>query len=149
MSDHILRLIPTDPRFIPAEPAEQAAARLLDAFLPGADDITSDTDAAVQFVDAGNNLEEIRCPGCGRVLPWDWWQQAMEAAEANHFADLQVATPCCGEQTTLNDLRYHWPAGFARYVLEALNPGADLDEDQLTQLEQALGCSLRKIWAHV
>jgi hypothetical protein len=38
--------------------------------------------------------------------------------------------------------------GFARFVLEARNPEADLNDAQVQALEQKLGCALRKIWTH-
>ena len=31
--------------------------------------------------------------------------------------------------TTLNDLRYHWPQGFPRWVLEAFSPGREVLAD--------------------
>jgi hypothetical protein len=42
------------------------------------------------------------------------------------------------------------PAGFARFVLEALNPNrtAAFIEDALGPLERILGCRVKAIWAH-
>lgn len=70
----------------------------------------------------------------------------MDAAYASHFADLTTTTPCCGASGSLNDLHYEWPAGFARFTLEALNPNADLDDQHLLTLESILGCPVRVIW---
>jgi len=51
---------------------------------------------------------------------------------------------------SLNDLHYIWPAGFGRFVIEALNPGVrDLQPAEDDQLRQTLGCDLRKIWVHL
>jgi hypothetical protein len=47
----------------------------------------------------------------------------MDASYRSAFEDLAVRTPCCHTDTTLNELDYDWPAGFARFVLEARNPG--------------------------
>jgi hypothetical protein len=56
-------------------------------------------------------------------------------------------TPCCGSRVSLNDLRYEWPAGFARLVLEAWNPNVTrLDEEEVSKLEEVLGAPLRIIW---
>jgi hypothetical protein len=50
---------------------------------------------------------------------------------------------------SLNELRYDWPAGFARVVLEAMNPDVpDLPATALAELAQRLGAHLRVIWAH-
>src|SRR5438093_1118722 len=54
-------------------------------------------------------------------------------------------------EATLNDLRYVWPAGFARFVLQARNPGLqgamDLPAVDRAALEAIVGCRLRTIWA--
>jgi hypothetical protein len=74
---------------------------------------------------------------------------AMEVAHEEHFRDLRATTPCCGTRTSLNDLVYAWPAGFARYTLEVLNPGVGaIPEPLLRRLESALGAKVRVVWAH-
>lgn len=75
------------------------------------------------------------------------WQEWMEHAAAGDFAELAVQTSCCGSHTTLNDLAYEWPAGSARFVLEAQNPGIGgaLPENHITAIEEALGCEVRQI----
>jgi hypothetical protein len=72
----------------------------------------------------------------------------MDAAHQEGFADLSVELPWCGDVCSLNDLRYEWRAGFARFVLKVESPGRDIDGEQLGALETALGCKLRRIWAH-
>jgi hypothetical protein len=42
-------------------------------------------------------------------------------------ARLDASMPCCGGSTSLNALRFDWPAGFARFVLEARNAGVGKD----------------------
>jgi hypothetical protein len=147
VSDNILRLIPADPYFIPGEGAQQAALDLLTAWLPSADLVNGTASDEVNFVDPGMNLQQVICPACGTPLDLGEWQGLMDAAYAIQFADLTVTMPCCGAVGSLNDLHYDWPAGFARYVLESLNPNADLDDAQLDELAHILGCPLRKIWA--
>jgi hypothetical protein len=145
--DNILKLIPADPFFMPSENAQQAALDLLTAWLPTADVVNGTASDEVNFVDPGINLTQIFCPACGSELDMNVWQGFTDAAYANQFADLSVTMPCCGAVGSLNDLQYDWPAGFARYVLESLNPNADLDDAQVNELAQILGCPLRKIWA--
>ncbi len=73
----------------------------------------------------------------------------MEAAETHAFAQLDVTMPCCGRAGSLNDLRYDWPMGFARFVLSARNPNLpELPPEALRRLVQIVGCELRVIWAH-
>jgi hypothetical protein len=77
-----------------------------------------------------------------------WWQKAMSAAYQTHFSDLSVHLPCCNATSSLNDLLYDSPAGFARFELIVRNPNGRVEDAQLEQLEMVLGCTLREIWAH-
>ena len=149
MSDYILRLIPTDPQFTPSAGARGAALQLLRSWLPSAESITSELNEEVRFVDPGANFDRVECSFCGADL-FDWWQGAMDKASERGFADLEVVVPCCHTRTTLNDLCYEWPAGFARFVAEVRNPGRGeaLTGEEVRQLEQLLGCELRQVLAH-
>lgn len=147
MSDTILKLIPADPLFVPDYAAQLAALDMVSSWLPGADVVSGAASEEVNFVDPGANLERIICPACQTELDISTWQALMDAAFAIQFADLTVTMPCCGAVGSLHDLHYESPAGFARYVIEALNPDGDLDDEQLYELEQTLGCGLRKIRA--
>jgi hypothetical protein len=40
----------------------------------------------------------------------------------SQFTQRKIILPRCHEASDLNDLVYEWPAGFARFVLEAENP---------------------------
>ena len=72
-----------------------------------------------------------------------------EAAEAG-FASLKVRARCCGEEVSLNELRYGWPVAFASFCLEVRNPWLQgLAPEQLQELRTKLGCEVREIKAHV
>ena len=74
----------------------------------------------------------------------------MNKASASQFNDLNVSVPCCGQSTSLNDLNYIWPAGFSRFVLEAMNPNVrQTTAEQDQALSETLGLGLRKIWMHI
>ncbi len=148
MSENHLKLIPTDPYFIPDPNAMNQARQLFDVLMQGSYKTTMEVFATVQFIDQGANWETLFCPNCQSVIDVEWWQQAMDRAFESGFLELGVNVPCCGFRTTLNDLRYVWPAGFARFRLAAINPPSDLSDEQLRELEHILGKSLRKIWAH-
>lgn len=147
MSDNFLKLIPISPQYVPSTAAICKAYELLSEYLPEADEISYNVTEGVRFIDQGQNWQRVSCPACGNELDAEWWQQAMDAAYQTGFSNLSINLPCCGVTSSLNDLRYEWPAGFARFVLEARNPDADLDGSKLKTLEQILGCKLRKIWA--
>ena len=148
MSDNYLSLIPVNPEYIPETLSSEEAQRLLTAFLPYADEVRVTITNEIKFIDQGSNWERVLCPICGSERDVSWWQEAMATAYGTKFTNLVVVLPCCHNECSLNNLKYEWPAGFARFVLEVWNPGADLTEAQIHTLEQKLGCALRKIWAH-
>jgi hypothetical protein len=148
MSVDYLRFIPTDPTYDPPLLKDWQAEQLLAAFVPKATEITSHRYERIQFVDGGSNWEAIHCPECGAILEDDAWKVLVDQASVTHFVNLSFAMPCCGTISSLNDLHYEWPIGFARFVLQARNPNGHIDGEQLRLLEEVLGCHLRTIWAH-
>ncbi len=148
MSTNWLKLIPTNPQYVPDPSASEQARNLFTSYLPKAREIHIEVYEHVEFINPISNLERISCPSCAQKLDFVWWGYAMDAAFKTRFADLQVTTPCCKSTVSLNDLHYEWPAGFARFVLEAESPGGDLNSAQIETLENVLDCTLRKIWVH-
>lgn len=149
MSGHYLRLIPAEPHYIPPEQVHSVAIAELSRLAPDAKEIFVEIYDAVQFIDQGENFESVSCPLCGSDLK-QWWGGAMDAAYKTRFEDLSVTMPCCGGQTSLNQLRYQCPAGFARFVLSAYNPNLsdeDLTASDLAAIEKILDCKIRLVWA--
>jgi hypothetical protein len=151
MSASYYKLIPTDPDYVPDAAVRERARTRFASFVPGAEQVTAEVREHVEFVPAMGNFEAVSCPVCGTLLDNDWWVQAMDAAYSERrFADLAVTLPCCGEASSLNDLRYDFPQGFARFVLSAFDPNiSDLDDWQVRDLEELLDCKLRKVWVHM
>lgn len=148
MADTFLRIIPADPERVPSALARSRAVAVLQRAVPLADNIESQVTDDVRFVDCGTNFETVSCPSCG-VDIGEWWSVVMEVGHEQQFRDLRATLPCCGLRTSLNDLVYSWPAGFARYTLEVLNPGVgSLGDRVLERLADALGAPIRVIWAH-
>ncbi len=149
VSDSSLRLIAIDPKYIPTTAAAELARQTLARLVPGAEEVTATITDDVQFVDQGANFERVLCPKCGIALTEEWWQARMDEAATTRFAALEVVTPCCSTQTSLNDLTYEWPAGFARFVLEAMNPKVrEVPQEDIEQISAILDAPLRTIWAH-
>lgn len=149
MSDNLLRFIPVDPDFMPDESSAERARASFAAMVPAADEVTATRSENVQFVDAGANFERVSCPRCGKALTIEWWQDRMDEAFSHNFAMLAVTSPCCGMNISLNDLNYDWPAGFARFVLEARNPNVtDLRAEDVARLAEIVGSPLRRVWTH-
>jgi hypothetical protein len=150
MSDNWLMFIPADPDALPSRTGAEKALELLKRFAPGAgDDVRAIFSDKVEFHDCGSNWSGVTCPTCGEDVE-EWWVSAIDNAYKSGFTDLRATPPCCGHATSLNDLNYVWPAGFARFVLEAKNPNiSQTTAEQDRALSDALGLELRKIWRHL
>ena len=147
MSDSFTRIIPVDPTFVPTKRAQKAAATILRAAAPKADEVSSETDQQIVFRDCGGNFERIRCPACRKKIPIDTWQEWMETdyTDDGGFRLAPHITPCCKRAATLDDLDYDMPQGFSRYELQAMNINKRLPSTVLKKLEGVLGCKLRVI----
>lgn len=145
MSDHLLRLIPEQPDFEPTVPAVDAALNALTGFVR-AEAVTADRYGRVVFVDQGSNFECVRCPYCQKDVS-EQWGKWMSASSQTGFLKRTITLPCCIRPIDLNDLMYEWPAGFAKFQLEARNPDPSGWLPGLSQLrlEQILGCKLRQV----
>lgn len=149
MSDNLLRLIPTEPTWRPDSEASQRAVATLSALVPDADSVKAELHDRVTFIDPGANFERLSCPACQAELDMDWWSGQMTLAGDTGFTNLNVTTPCCHADTSLNDLTYDWPAGFARADLSVINPQRGwLDAAELDQVTVELGHPLRQVMAH-
>ena len=149
MSDDYLRLIPTDPTWRPGAEAAKRAAAALAALAPGADSVEAELYDEVTFIDQGANLDRLSCPACQAELAMDWWSEQMGRAGDAGFTNLAVTNPCCGTRTSLNELTYDWPAGFARAELSVRNPQRGwLDDAELVQVSAELGHPLKQVMAH-
>lgn len=148
MSDSFLRIIPSSPTYIPAEGVGQALTSLLKRELPNAEGVEIVVNDEVVFVDQGENFERVQCPTCKQTIDTEWWQSALDSASEKQFSDLVVTVPCCSKKLSLNDLEYHWPAGFSRYVVEVREPGqqAPLTAEAVAQIETLLGHAVRQIF---
>ncbi len=107
MSETHLKLIPTDPGFVPeatsCEKAVEALKRLAPVQHCLASEITAIVTEQVQFIDQGGNFERVVCPFCETELTIEFWHKVMDKAYETHFADLSMITACCSTTTSLND----------------------------------------------
>jgi hypothetical protein len=148
MSDTYLCLIPEDPEYIPVAEAQRRGLAALRALVHQSSHVEARLFEQVTFVDQGENFEKVECPGCDADVT-DQWAEWMNKAFETQFSRLLLAMPCCGRGTSLNALRYSWPAGFARFSLRAQNPGISgwLPPEDLSVLESLVGCKLRQVYA--
>jgi hypothetical protein len=148
VSDNILKLIPISPTYMPSGTLIQQALATVKLLFPSADEVSIKQTDLPQFRDQGANWERIVCPICSAVIDEMWWREAMNKAHQKQYMDLNVIVPCCESRTSLNELKYEWPAGFSRFSIEILNPNRDLTDTELQSIETILDSKLRKIRAH-
>lgn len=154
MSENVLSVIPADPHWQPGHESAARARDLLAQFAPDSDRPESELKAewheTVTVVDCGANLERIGCPLCGAEIDTEWWADLLEDRCDEGFDDLISAVPCCDGRTSLNDLDYDWPCGFARFEIALWNPGRSwLTDQELSAIAHALGHPVRQILAHI
>ena len=160
MSDTVLKFIPADPQFIPAESRQRGALAALIAAFPDGHDAETTTHEELAFIDNGVNTEAIICPTCGARLALHAGDRADEHAQlfswifdaddAAAISSRPVTMPCCGAKTPAVAVAFDWPAGFAHFELSIWNPNTERPVDSAVRgkLEDLLGCPLREIWAH-
>jgi hypothetical protein len=74
----------------------------------------------------------------------------MNFAYEHDFSDLATTTLCCGQSSTLNDLDYDWPQGFARWRIDIMNPGVGrLPYETEQQLADPLGHPVRLVYTRI
>jgi hypothetical protein len=155
VSDDVLSVIPADPYWQPDPAAGARAAVIVGGLAPGVADavevnINVTWHHTPVFVDCGQNLEWIGCRHCGAEIDTDWWGDFMDAHHEGGFATPAVEVPCCGAATTLDELEYAWPCGFARFEIAVWNPErAWFSDEELTTLADALGHPVKQIRAHI
>ena len=155
MSDQIIKIIPCDPHFVLNMPNDSDKAKKINDILQH---IKSDTIAHNEisttfgqqpaFIDCGSNLASISCPNCNQEISFEWWGQAMDNAHASNFEGLTVTTPCCNTKTSLNNLEYDMPCGFASFYISIANPKAEPTQNDLEQIEGVLGVPVKTVIAH-
>ena len=150
MSDNWIILISENPRFVPEEQKRIQALSRFEEIVFDADEISAIIYPQIQFFDCGGNFDRVLCPSCHAVLDDIWWQDRMAEDDRDGYQLTAFSVPCCGTVCKLNDLDYHWPQGFGRFALDAMNPGIDtLDDQDRQQLEGILETKLKVIYQHL
>lgn len=149
MADLVVTVIPPDPGKVPSDAERALALALLRQRVPQAAGIREALTPEPRFVDAGENFHDVFCPACGRHVELDDWQEAMTRAQSASYERLDASFPCCRATVSLNDLRYDWPQGFAKWGLELRNPGMSREDFDAVAAELArlLGFKPRVVWA--
>lgn len=147
MSSTILNIISTNPSYVPDKTKQDKAKDLLSKIYIE-EKIEFNTTDTIEFIDQGSNFESVFCNLCGRTIEIEEWQNAMDKAYESQFTDLIFITHCCDKTTSLNDLKYEWPAGFGKFTISVSDAQTEIDEKDLKKLQDILSTTLRIIWAH-
>lgn len=148
MSNNVLKIVPVSPVYVPNDISIQESLLYLHQIFPFAREIQHKTDNTPQFIDPGSNLQRVICPKCDTVIDDEWWQKSTDTSYRNGNQNLNVTVLCCNSTISLNDLKYDWPAGFARFRYEISDPERNFELEELHELENVLKTNLRIIWAH-
>ena len=116
----------------------------------GNEDIAFTNYNSVQFIDCGDGMEHIFCSWCGRELDIGFWQNAMDKAHDKAFNYLAFRTPCCNLSSSLDEIVYVKPCGFATFVIEVHNPKVVPTHMDLCEMGKVFGNThfFRMISAH-
>lgn len=148
MSDYYIKIIPVDSdRRVSVQVADKVVEYLKSCIIAYSIEVNIQETPA--FVDCGGYLESIICPFCGESLFTDWWTKAMNKAYENNFTKLDIKTPCCGKDTSLNELQYDFPCGFACFEIDIMNPREELGEKCIKEVEKLLNTPVHVIHARV
>lgn len=147
MSDLVIKLIAKDPEFVPNETKLEKLKEWVTQNVRNEKTEYILTDE-VRFIDQGENFEKVNCPFCTSNIDLDWWSEAMDRASETSFHNLSVVTACCKKNTSLNELKYKWDAGFSRFSIEVMNPKDELAVEHLEYLGELLSCQIRKVVAY-
>jgi hypothetical protein len=149
MSDTWVRLVPKNKEYIPNSLDQAKAIAHFWQAISDCEGVESESFNTLQFFDAGASGNAY-CPNCGEALDNDDWNTWLEEDEdvTQGFKFEMKTLPCCGQAYTLGDLEYDLEQGFGRFCLEALVT-APLTINQVTELEEILGCPLRVIYQHL
>ncbi len=119
MSDTIFKIFPRTSLALYTDAQINEAVQILRLYCE--EEITFTNFNKISFIDCMEGLEHIYCPWCGTEIN-ESWSIFMEKAYESSFDNLSFKTTCCNYATSLNELIYVKPCGFATFVIEVHNP---------------------------
>ena len=147
MSDSIIKIIPRNHNISISKTAiEKAKNYLSEQF--GADKVVLKEYKYLSFIDCGSNLEEITCPSCGKIIPFDLWGKQMSISKETAFTDLTINTPCCNTATRLDKLNYNYDCGFSKFEIDLINCCKKLSDNVIAEIEKIFSNAIKIIYVH-
>ncbi|MCG9966237.1 hypothetical protein [Shewanella cutis] len=145
MSDHYICFIPTTVDYVPKRESQNFAVKLLKCW--GFKNIKIETSKYVEFHHCGENFETIHCPHCNSSFSIELWQELMDKdySKISGFNLSEFTMSCCKKKTTLNNLYYHFPMGFSKFIVRVDDSNL-IESHQIYELETVLNCKLKVIY---
>ena len=145
MSDTIFSFIPKDPYH---KLSSKTVAEIREQFGNGSKTKIGVLER-VEFADAGENFETVSCPYCNS-LSMGWWGEEMDNAYdiEEGFLSIDIITPCCEKETTLNDLIYYFDQGFYRTIVVIDDDNVNI-EKVVNDLEEITKIKWKSIIARI
>ena len=130
----------------------EGAIELATTSFPRAEEVEAKIHDSIQFIDQGQNFEDVRCPHCRSSLLENFGDIMDERfdIEISGFLELDFVTPCCDKSTRLNELEFVTPAAFGSFQIDIMNPDpGEIPEGFSEALERELGTSVTAVWCHI
>ena len=138
MSDTIYKIFPRFCSPIYSDEQIIGAVNMLKSY--SQEEITFTNYNSVQFIDCGEGLKHVFCPWCGGEFHTEQWQGMMNKAYKNKsFECLGLCLPCCKSSSSLDELIYVKPCGFAAFVIEVYNPTIIPSAVELNEMGKCFG----------
>lgn len=103
---------------------------------------------SIQFIDCGQRFESVVCNHCQHSV-LKVWGELMDKSYQTGFSERHFITPCCHQETTLDQLIYYGDSGFATCSIDVWNPSEDIDDIEIQVLEKLFGCEYKCVISHI
>lgn len=138
MSETIAKIIPKIPEFSPNKRQLVEISNYLNCNKDKYSSFQVKEYDSINFIDQGGNFEKIICPNCGLEIEGSWWKENMSLSYESNFSNLDILLPCCQTNSTLNELVYIMPAGFAKFSIELKTPKLEAINEIQDKIDEVL-----------
>lgn len=155
MSETRVIFFPKDKSFVPDDEAIEKAVSFLDDVYDGDYIIDPEKYPTPVFIHTESAFGEFSCPVCKTVINYhnhsEWWREWIDIIGTPPFGMCDenqiVKVPCCSKELPIKNFDFGENGGLAMFLIHVEFAGDDeiLDDQQLQQLEDILGCGMRRV----
>lgn len=144
MSNLIINLIPVRIGLIPEIPSIDMIKKTLHDIDISCENISFSIKNSIEVIGSKKNLQSVKCNKCYADAV-EWWADYMITSEENEYKVRSFITPCCGNESSLEELLYDSDVGFARFVLILKDPSNLLSKTDIEQLSELFKTDMRSV----